>query len=354
LAFFGRQPENLLLGNYLRCYIGHATDYDTRYNSASGGSITALLAFALEEGIIDGALVTRMTEGNPLEPQPFVARTREEIISAAKSKYCPVPANIALKEIPKEEGKFAVVGLPCHIHGIRKAELVNKKLKEKIALHLGIFCGGVATFLATEFILNKVEVGKGRVRKLDYRGVGWPGKMRIALDDSEVLLPFRDYYESGFSSHFFSKRCELCCDGANEFADISFGDACDLPEVSDDKLGTSLIVSRSKAGEEVLTGARLDGGIELKEISADRVLQSQRGVLLGKKRTVKANLFVFKLLGGQVPAYDLQLLEPKRSAYLKSALRYAYWRLNLASGRPLWRLIGAQSKLMRRLSGTIQ
>jgi len=74
-----------------------------------------------------------MKKENPLEPEPFIARTKEEIIEASKSKYCPVPANIALKEImdSKSGEKFAVVGLPCHIQGIRKFEEVNKILKEK-------------------------------------------------------------------------------------------------------------------------------------------------------------------------------------------------------------------------------
>ena len=96
LEIFGKEPEDILIGNYLNCYIGHATDYDIRYNSASGGLVTQLLIFALEEGIIDGALVTGMKKDNPLEPEPFIARTREEIIEASKSKYCPVPANICL------------------------------------------------------------------------------------------------------------------------------------------------------------------------------------------------------------------------------------------------------------------
>ena len=57
---FGKQPEDILLGNYLNCYIGHATDYNIRYNSSSGGLVTALLIFALEEGLIDGALISKV------------------------------------------------------------------------------------------------------------------------------------------------------------------------------------------------------------------------------------------------------------------------------------------------------
>jgi len=40
--------------HYLNCYIGHSTDYNIRYNSASGGHVTQLSIFALEVGIIDG------------------------------------------------------------------------------------------------------------------------------------------------------------------------------------------------------------------------------------------------------------------------------------------------------------
>ena len=85
LEIFGKEPGDVLIGNYLNCYIGHATDYDIRYNSASGGLVTQLLIFALDEGVIDGALVTRMKEDNPLEPEPFIARTKEAIIEASKS-----------------------------------------------------------------------------------------------------------------------------------------------------------------------------------------------------------------------------------------------------------------------------
>ena len=46
LEIFGKEPEDVLIGNYLNCYFGHATDYDIRYNSASGGLVTQLLIFA--------------------------------------------------------------------------------------------------------------------------------------------------------------------------------------------------------------------------------------------------------------------------------------------------------------------
>ena len=169
LEIFGKEPEDVLIGNYLNCYVGHSTNYNIRYNSASGGLVTALLIFALEEGVIDGALVTRMKRDNPLEPEPFIARSKAEIIEASKSKYCPVPANVVLNEIlnSNEGEKFAVVRLPCHIHGIRKAEQINKKLREKIVLHLGIFCNRTPNFIGTEFLLNNLKIKKEDVKNLN-------------------------------------------------------------------------------------------------------------------------------------------------------------------------------------------
>jgi coenzyme F420 hydrogenase subunit beta len=274
LEIFGKEPENILIGNYLNCYVGHATDYDIRYNSASGGLVTQLLIFALEEGIIDGALVTRMKKDNPLEPEPFIARTKEEIIEASKSKYCPVPE------------KFAIVGLPCHIHGIIKAEQINKKLKEKIVLHIGIFCSHSPNFLGTEFLLGSMKIKKKDVKKLSYRGEGWPGSMKISLASGELLLP--DYWESSFGLHFFTPtRCFLCSDGVCELADISFGDAW-LPEYRSDKIGKSIIISKSKRGESTLQAMKSKNKIELKEVSVKKVIRSQVGMLHSKKKMFDA------------------------------------------------------------------
>ncbi len=302
LDIFGQEPEDVLLGNYLNCYICHATDYEIRYNSASGGLVTALLLFALEEGMIDGALVTRMSEDNPLEPQPFIATTREEIISAAKSKYCPVPANIALKEILKKEGKFAIVGLPCHIHGIRKAELVNKKLKDRVVLHLGLFCSSPMTFKGTDFVLQKYRLTKENIAHLDYRGEGWPGYMRIQFKDGvEKLIPRSEYgifHSLGFFTPF---RCALCCDQMNELADISLGDAW-LPELEEDRIGTSVIICRSKAGENLLQHATGKGKIALWNIERKKVRFME-----SKKVSFPLNYGLAYLSGKKRPSYNISL-----------------------------------------------
>jgi coenzyme F420 hydrogenase subunit beta len=349
LAIFGKEPEGILLGNYLNCYIGHTTDYDIRYNSASGGLVTALLIFALEEGIIDGALVTRMKKDKPLEPEPFIARTKEEIIEASKSKYCPVPANIALKEIlnSKEGQKFAVVGLPCHIHGIRKAEQINKKLKEKIVLHIGIFCGGMPNFMGTEFLLRRLKLQSKDIVLLNYRGEGWAGKMSLKLRNNETkIIPYPIYWD-GFGSFFYPFRCTLCSDWTSELADISFGDAW-LPEIVErDKIGTSLIITRNEESNSVLQQMISQSKIELNEITHNKVATSQGGILW-KKRDLKARRTLSKLLGKNVPIYNQELLEPEFKTYLSAILFHI--QTFLASKRCLWKLLDRYLALIRYAS----
>lgn len=349
LEIFGKNMDNTLIGNYFSCYIGYARDCNIRYNSTSGGIVTQLLIFALEKGIISGALVTKMKDNNPLEPEPFIARTREELIEASKSKYCPVPANIVLNKIlrSKDNEKFAVVGLPCHIQAIRKAERINKKLGKKIVLHFGLFCNHTPTFLATEYLIEKMKLKKEAIKKLNYRGNGWPGGMSIVLkNDRKLFIPqwSSNYWGIVFQSFFFPIRCTLCNDKLCELADISFGDAW-IPELVGDRIGTSLIISRNKMTEEILQNAIVEEKIKLNKVGIDSVLQSQS--LHSIKKRLKSRIFILKLFGKNIPIYNQKLLNSEVSDYFHAMLFYF---LNyISSKRYLWIFISLYTSLLRFL-----
>jgi coenzyme F420 hydrogenase subunit beta len=303
--------------------------------------ITALLVFALEEGLINGALVTRMRKDRPLEPEPFLARTKAEIISAAKSKYCPVPANIALKEVleSKEGERFAVVGLSCHIQGIRKAEAVNKKLKDRIAWHFGLLCDHTPSFLATQYLLRLAKVKGEEVSELYYRGEGWPGKTKIRLKEGrDVLLPYTDYWGNGFGYFFRPWRCRLCSDRGNELADITFGDPWGIE--GDNSAGKSLIIARSEVGEELLERAAKKD-IKLWRIDREKV----RGAEI--REGIGAKLAVSKALGKPLPLYNMSIPKPGILAYIKTMS--AYVQVFLGSKRFLWPLLPSLLSLARLL-----
>ena len=341
---FGKEPEDILLGNYLGTYAGYATDQSIRYNSASGGMVTALLVFALEKGIIDGALVTGISSEDPLESRPFIARTREEILSACKSKYCPVPANVALEEILRQDGNFAVVGLPCHIHGIRKAESVDKELDQRIVLHFGLFCSATRTFQAMEYILYRAGINPARVVEFRHRGQGRPGQFVAILSDGKnIPLPFSQYYAQSMRSFFIPTRCTLCSDHSNELSDISFGDI-GLPEFQNDSIGVSCIISRTEIGNRFLKQAASAGAIELTEISSYRLEQSKIGSLYRKKKGSKGRRKLFHLLRKPIPEDNVNLPNPSLASYAHTT--FLYTEMYISGKRWLWGLVGFLSTVL--------
>lgn len=344
LEIFGKQPRDILVGNYLGTYAGYASDQSIRYNSASGGAVTALLIFALEQAVIDGALVTKMSTKNPLEPQPFIARTKKEIISACRSKYCPVPANMALKEILGQDGKFAVVGLPCHIQGIRKAESVDKELGQRVVLHFGLFCSATRTFQATEYILYRAGVNPAGVVEFRYRGEGRLGQFVAILSNGKnIPLPYSEYYAQSIRSFFIPTRCTLCSDHSCELSDISFGDIS-LREFQDDSIGVSSVISRSEIGDRFLKQAASAGAIKLTEISSYHLAQSKIGSLYRKKKDLEGRRKLFRLKDKPLPDDNVNLLKPSPASYIHAAFLYA--EICISAKRRLWRLVGFLSTVL--------
>jgi len=344
-TLMGNIPEDIALGKYLGSYVGHAVDKDMRYDGASGGLVTALLIFALEHGLIDGALVTAMHPDKPLEPRPFIARTREEIISAARSKYCPVPAGAALHKILNSDGRFAVVGLPCHIQGLRKAEQHIPELADRIRYRISIACSIDYSFRGTQAVLRGLGIPPESVATLHYRGGGWPGTMRIRQQDgTDTTLPLKDYYKQ--LGPYSLRRCTLCSDMLGELSDLSCGDAW-LPDlISADKLGSSFALTRTEEGEELLEEAAAEECVMLSDLEAAELAASLNHAVF-KKRKLNARMALFRWTGKSVPAYRQKLIKPVRTDYT-DMIKFYIARYALSGNRPILRRLFHATGLLKR------
>ncbi len=338
---FKKQPSESWIGNYTACYIGHTNNHDIRYNASSGGLVTQFLLYLLAKHIITGALITGMNENNPLEPKPFIAKTREEIISASKSKYCSVPVNVCLKEIQDEEGQYAVVGLPCHLHGIRKAAAEMKILNDRIVVYIGLLCSHIVNFNGINFLLKKNGINPDDVTQLSYRGSGWPGGMTILLKNglTKYLPLIRSWnsYWSIFSSYFFTpNRCMMCPDQTAELSDISMGDAW-LPEHRDDSLGKSLIIIRNDYCNELFLSMKQEKIIYLEKSTIDDVMRSQWINIKIKKHDLVNRLMMFKLKGKKTPQF-YHYLNPNVSIIQKMRNSFIIFNMNLSTRKKLMKL----------------
>lgn len=241
------------------------------------------------------------------------------------------------------------MGLPCHIHGIRKLELQNEKIRERIRYHIGIFCGYTYSFLATEYLLQKYGINGDDIVSFSYRGEGWPGSVSIHFkDSSKILISTLELYEI-LELTFRPDRCSLCCDASAELSDISCGDAW-LPEFSDDALGTSIIITRNKIGEKLLSNATQNSHLDIREISPEKVITSQP-LFMYKKAYIHLFMRLAKLQGRLVPQYKTKLVKLNFSGLFKAGLEVV--GPMIGKRRKLWWLIPLWHYIYRKLTTTV-
>ena len=294
-----------LMGHYLKCFVGHSSDFDIRYHCASGGMVSQFLIFLLEKEYIDGAVVTAFNAQAPLLVNSYIARTREEVLMGKSSNYAPVSLNHAIRDIKKAEGtRYIIVGLPCHIEGFRKYEKVDKRFREKVAGYFAIYCSSGRNFHLTEYVFRKRGIQKEKLMYFAYRDNGCLGNMVVKGEGIEYEERFQNYYHP-LRSIFVPRRCTMCIDHYGELADVSFGDIHVEPYIQD-KVGINSLIVRNHKMLDWLMEAKDEGVIALDEILAKTVNDSQVMARIKKYRN-SAFIGFNRMLGKKVPIYDLQL-----------------------------------------------
>jgi coenzyme F420 hydrogenase subunit beta len=259
-----RTASNELLGVSKAFFKGFAKSPHIRKLGTSGGLATALLLYALDQRMIDGAIVTTMNPERPWRVKPLVARTRTELIEAAKSKYAISPNNMALKQTDQIK-RLAIVGLPCHIHGIRKVQSHRKlsNLADKIVIVLGLFCGSNWPYKATEHLIQEYsDVNFEEIERFEYRGGINSQDVKIFTHDKKEITITTDERRTVFQP-MTKDRCRMCCDWTAELADLSFGDIFDPRQSSRKIPNWNSAIARTEKGLRLLEDAQKVGAIEI-------------------------------------------------------------------------------------------
>lgn len=303
------QNYDEMIGDYTSSYAAYSNDEDTRINSASGGFITTLLVYLLEKGFIKGAVVVTRDEKNPLKGKPFIASTVGEIKQAKGSKYSPVTFDQIVKEIIENDYEgLAVVGLPCHIEGIAKAEQKNKKLKNKIKYKISIVCGQAPSFLGYEYIAKQFNIKTDEIIDLKNRGDGWPGFMQIKTDKENIKIPYGSKYSMGtvLSSPLFTPlACQMCSDAVGFEADVSVSDAW-LDKYMEDSKGINLVLSKNIEIDNVIKKMQDDNYITLIDETVDNFIKANKSVIYNK---AKYNTFrLDKFIGENRTLYSRHMI----------------------------------------------
>jgi coenzyme F420 hydrogenase subunit beta len=325
-ALFPGQTPDPWFGCVQAAYLSRSTDPAAVRRGASGGTATTLLEFGLTTGRIDGALVVGMDPAAPHEPRVYVARTPEELHAATQSKYCPAPTCLSFREVMAVEGRYALVGIPCQVHALRKAQALFPRLRARVVFALGLYCGPGPSFHMMDHLLNRRGMKVEAVRAFHFRdkrvtGDHWPGGI-LALcgtaapgcGGQEARIPLARYLYA--QTLFTRRRCHVCPDYTNEFADLAMGDAhlhefwADPPHytapsgrVLDGWLGWNAVVVRTATGEEWFEAARAAGRLDAEPLPLPKLKEGMAHACYRKKVEFWPRLRVHRLLGREAPSF---------------------------------------------------
>jgi coenzyme F420 hydrogenase subunit beta len=302
-------------GAFQKIYIGYCTDEAIRRNSASGGIISSVLIWLLENKWIDGAVVLKMSETEPWMNEPFIATSKEEILISAQSKYTISSVNEILPEILRFKGNLAYVGLPGQVQSIRKLQEINDPSVINIKYIFGPFYGNTLHFSSVISFLRSYKIRDyHQVARLYFRYGEWPGYMRAEMKDGKIIqLP--KFHANYLIPFHILKNSLLCTDLSNEFTDISGGDAW-APIYEERGKGFSMVISRSKTGQEIIDNMKSEGLLTLNEIELDQAIEMHSHGYDLKKRGTFIRMRFRQWLGKDNPDYGYSITGFSFTRYL--------------------------------------
>ena len=312
---FAKSPHfHSFMGAYHRIGIGFAKDQEIRSKGASGGIITAVLCWLLDKKMIDGAVVLGMDQNQPWLTQAFIATSREQIIEAAQSKYIISSNNDILQEIAEFKGKLAYVGLPGQVQSIRKLQKINHPSVQNIKYIFGPFYGNTLHFSSIKSFLKTYKADTyENITKLYFRYGEWPGNMRVELKSGRVI-ELKKFHANYLIPFHILRNSLYCTDFTNEFTDLSGGDAW-APVYEERGKGFSMIISRSKIGDEILSQMMADGIINFSQIDENEAIDMHSHGYDLKKRGSFIRIKFRKYLGKSIPDYGYEIKDFPFSRY---------------------------------------
>jgi coenzyme F420 hydrogenase subunit beta len=252
---FGRErKDEEESGIYRRLIIAQARDDETLKVCQDGGAVTALLLFALDNGLIDSAVVSGISQEKPLYPVPKLVTTSREILECAGTRYSYSPNILALTEaIKQKKTDIAFVGTPCQISAIRKMQMLGlEKYTRPVKFLIGLMCSECFTYegLIEKHIHETLGLNLNDIRKMNIKG-----RILIKTKSEVKTIPLAE------AKQYARKSCRFCDDFSSELADISTGGL--------GLNGWTFTIVRTEKGEELFSNAERAGVVKTKSANEE-------------------------------------------------------------------------------------
>ena len=299
--------KNDIIGNYIACFMGF--DDSLRKTSASGGFLTGILKTLLDNNKIDYAVCLRNIKNNGRFYSYEFINNSDDLISCSRSAYYPMEISQMLTHIRENDGRYALVVLPCQAKVIRSLQKTDSILRRRIVFLLGIVCGGMPGSSMVEYVAESISLNVGDISRITFReknGVDINRDYGISFLTIEGNS-FKSTLKNGafgfafLNKLFHYKGCNICDDIFAESADAVFMDAW-LPEYYEEKFGRSICIVRN---EDLLNAVReyFTKNPNCDEVSVEIPIKAQNsvGLIQRKKKQAYFKRKFYRQLGYIVP-----------------------------------------------------
>jgi len=271
---FGVPQAGGELGVFQRIVMARAGSDATRARAQHGGTVSALMSFALREGRIDSAVLTSSDER--LQPGGTAVRDEAGVLACAGSNFVASPTLKAFnQEAATEVQRIGVVATPCQalaLAKMRASPLENDNRIEKLKLVVGVFCTWALRYRDfVEFLEERTQLAE--ITRVDIPPP--PAEVfDVYTDSSRVSIPLDEVRS------FVRPTCGLCLDLTAELADVSVGSAEGVD-------GWNTLIVRSEAGKELVEAAVAGGALETAALPEEKLKHLEEAALLKKKRALQ-------------------------------------------------------------------
>lgn len=273
-------------GYYLQNFVGYVKESKFREKGSSGGMGNWIASKLLEENLVDGIIHVKESNNSAMLFEYQISYTLDELYKGAKSRYYPIELSKVLKLVKENEGRYALVGIPCFIKSVRLLAKQDKIISERIKFFIGLVCGHLKSDMFAKSIGWQLGIEPDKLENIDFRkklpgrGANDYGVEVLGdVDGEEISMtsPTKELFTTNWGQGYFKyNACEFCDDVLAETADITVGDAW-LPNYQDDYLGTNIITVRNSTILELINRNIKEDNLHLDEVTAETVYDSQAG-----------------------------------------------------------------------------
>jgi coenzyme F420-reducing hydrogenase beta subunit len=255
-------------------FVGRSEDKDIRIKSTSGGIGTSIVKYLLSTEEYDTALSFEFDKKRCMYIPKFIHDFTE--YNNCGSIYQEIDIPNFLRAHLNEIGKGVILSAPpCQIPLIRK---IFQPLQVNTFV-ISFCCSGQTTIEGTWKYYDIIGVKKEKVRKIQYRGNGWPSGIQIELDDGKII--YRDNWTKPwtdlFLSRLFSPKCCCLCKLVTSYnSDISLADPWLKKYRQNDTEGHTMYLVNTEKGKSVIVKMTNNGLISSVPSSEGEFFQAQK------------------------------------------------------------------------------